>query len=103
MLHRKTNSLERILHFPVVERVNDDLGDDVGERDDHKGEEQQYPGVQESVECEGEQDHQAHSQNHCTQLDIAPVDDVEDWTHTHVRTHAHTHTHTESVRHSKMV
>ena len=71
--------LERIVDLLVVERVDDDFGDDVGQGHDHEGEEQQHHRVQDCVEGEGEQHHQTHPQDHRAQLHITPVDDVEHW------------------------
>ena len=48
------------------------------ERDDLEGKEQEDNGIEEGVECEGEKNHQTHSQYHHTQLQISPVDDIED-------------------------
>ena len=70
---------ERVSCAPVVERVNGDLCDDVSEGHDKEGEKEEDNCVEESVEGQGEQDDNIHTQHHSTQLQLFPVYDVQDW------------------------
>lgn len=67
---------EWITELPVEEGVYGQLGHCVGERDHHEGEEEQDQCVEDRVHHEGQQKHKAHTQDHRTELDISPVDDV---------------------------
>jgi len=68
---------EWVLDLLVVEGVNGNLGDNVSEGDHEEGEQEQHNGVDEGVECQCQQHHQTHPQDHRTQLYIIPVDDIE--------------------------
>ena len=101
---------EGVLELSVVKRINGDLCDNVGERDNHEGEKQQDQSVDEGVQSQSEENHKAHTSNHCTDFDVFPVDDVENcvvcvcWEdivinisilcnhHSSFSTHTHTHT-----------
>ena len=74
---------ERVVHALVEVVVDGQPGNDVGEGHYHEGQEQQHDGVDEGVEGEGEQDHQTHPKHHRTQLQVVPVDDIQDWRQEH--------------------
>ena len=65
---------EGVLDLSAIEEVNGNLDNDADEGDYKREEQQQYNGVDEAVlDCQ-EQPHQTHSQDHCSELHIAPVD-----------------------------
>ena len=67
---------ERIADLPVEEGVNGQLGHCVGEGHHHEGEEEEDEGVEDCVHHEGQQEHQTHTQDHCAELHISPINDV---------------------------
>lgn len=66
------------MDLPIVEGVKGDLGHDVEKGDNCACQQQQDRGVQHSVHVEGEQNHQCGQQRRYTQLQVLPVDDIQD-------------------------
>lgn len=64
---------KRIPDFSVVERVNGNLGDNVGERDNQEGEEEKDKSVDEGVQGESQKNHQQTSKDNGTHFHIFPV------------------------------
>ena len=73
-----TSLPEGIGHVSVVERIDGYLCDDVGEGDHEEGELDEHQCVDERVETESKQSHQTHTEHHGTQLQVTPVDHIED-------------------------
>lgn len=65
---------ERVSDIPIIEGVQANLCDNVGEGHHQEGEEEEHNGVKEGVEGEGQYDHQTHTEYHCTDLGISPID-----------------------------
>lgn len=71
--------------LPVVERVQSNHGHNEGEGDNEEGKVKEDKGVDEGVEGKCEQNHQQTTQDHCTKLDIFPVQYILHWNEEYVQ------------------